>query len=97
MSTWRPPEVEPDSESTGPLFYVSDTGLRYHIKDLPTADALGVTGVKVPDGPENAPQRAPWPVLSLLPAGPDLSQEAALVAHDGMAADPDSVTVRPPQ
>lgn len=88
---------EPDSESTGALLYVSDIGLRYHIKDLPTADSLGVTGVKVPDGPENAPQRAPWPVLSLLPAGPDLSQEAALVAHDGMAADPDSVTVRPPQ
>ena len=88
---------EPDSESTGALLYVSDIGLRYHIKDLPTAESLGVTGVKVPDGPENAPQRAPWPVLSLLPAGPDLSQEAALVAHDGMAADPDSVTVRPPQ
>jgi type VII secretion protein EccB len=88
---------EPGSESAGQLFYVSDTGLRYHIKDLPTAEALGVTGVKIPDGPDNAPQRAPWPVLSLLPAGPNLSQEAALVAHDGMAADPDSVTVQPPQ
>jgi type VII secretion protein EccB len=88
---------EPESESAGPLFYVSDIGLRYHIKDSPTAESLGVTGVKMPEGPQNAPQRAPWPVLSLLPAGPDLSQEAALVAHDGMAADPDSVTVQPPQ
>ncbi|WP_099041622.1 type VII secretion protein EccB [Mycobacterium neglectum] len=87
----------PDSESAGPLFYVSDTGLRYHIKDLPTAEALGVIGVNVADGPANAPQRAPWPVLSLLPAGPNLSQTAALVAHDGMAADPDSVTVRVPE
>ena len=87
---------EPDSQSMGELFYVSDTGLRYHIKDLPTADALGVTGVKVPDGPQNAPQKAPWPVVSLLPPGPALSQEAALVAHDGMAADPDSVTVQVP-
>lgn len=87
---------EPDSESAGQLFYVSDTGLRYHIKDLPTAEALGVTGVQLPDGPPNAPQRAPWPVLSLLPAGPSLSQEAALVAHDGMAADPESVTVTVP-
>ena len=43
--------VEPDSQSTGQLFYVSDTGLRYHIKDFPTAEALGVTGVKVADGP----------------------------------------------
>jgi type VII secretion protein EccB len=86
-----------DSQSAGQLFYVSDTGLRYHIKDSPTADALGVTGVKIPDGPQNAPQWAPWPVLSLLPPGPSLSQEAALVAHDGMSADPDSVTVEPPQ
>ncbi|MGV0742989.1 type VII secretion protein EccB [Mycolicibacterium sp. XJ870] len=84
---------DPDSRSTGQLFYVSDTGVRYHIKDLPTADALGVTGVKVPDGPTNAPQWAPWPVLSLLPPGPNLSQEAALVAHDGMAADPDAAPV----
>lgn len=86
----------PDSEAAGQLFYVSDTGLRYHIKDLPTAEALGVTGVKLPDA-DNAPQRAPWPVLSLLPAGPSLSQEAALVAHDGMAADPDSVAVTLPE
>ena len=46
----------PDSESTGQLFYVSDTGLRYHIKDFPTAEALGVTGVKVA---ERAADRAP--------------------------------------
>ncbi len=87
----------PDSESPGQLFYVSDTGLRYHIKDFPTADALGVTGVEVPDGLANAPLKAPWSVLSLLPAGPELSQEAALVAHDGMAANSDSVTVQAPQ
>ena len=87
----------PDSESTGQLFYVSDTGLRYHIKDFPTAEALGVTGVKVADGPQTVPQPAPWPVLSLLPPGPELSQEAALVAHDGMLADPDSTVIQPPQ
>lgn len=87
---------EPDSQSAGPLFYVSDTGLKFHIKDLPTADALGVVGVKLADGPDNTPQWAPWPVLSLLPSGPGLSQEAALVAHDGMAADPGSKAI-PPQ
>jgi type VII secretion protein EccB len=85
--------VEPDSQSTGPLFYVSDTGLRYHIKDLPTGAALGVVGVKAPGQTAEAPQLAPWPVLSLLPAGPELSQEAALVAHDGMSPDPSSVAV----
>ena len=85
--------VEPGSQSTGPLFYVSDTGLRYHIKDLPTATALGVVGVKAPGQTPETPQLAPWPVLSLLPSGPELSQEAALVAHDGVSPDPNSVAV----
>nr|WP_090278896.1 type VII secretion protein EccB [Mycolicibacterium komanii]CRL74561.1 putative ESX-3 secretion system protein [Mycolicibacterium komanii] len=86
----------PGSDSAGQQFYVSDTGLRHHIKDQPTAEALGVTGVQLPDGTANAPQRAPWSVLALLPAGPALSQEAALVAHDGMAADPASAPVELP-
>ncbi|OHV02779.1 type VII secretion protein EccB [Mycobacterium talmoniae] len=86
-----------DSRATGRLFYVSDTGLRYLIKDLPTAAALGVTGVKDPDSDAQLPQFAPWPVLSLLPPGPELSQEAALVAHDGMAADPTGLKVDPPK
>lgn len=85
--------IEPDSQSTGPLFYVSDTGLRYHIKDLPTADALGVIGVKAPGQQSQMAQLAPWPVLSLLPSGPELSQDAALVAHDGVAPDAKSVAV----
>lgn len=86
-----------DSRAMGQLFYVADTGLRYHIKDLPTASALGVTGVKGPDGDAELPQLAPWPALSLLPPGPELSQEAALVAHDGMAADPLGSKVEQPQ
>jgi type VII secretion protein EccB len=86
-----------DSRAMGQLFYVADTGLRYHIKDLPTATALGVTGVKDPDSDGEQPQLAPWPALSLLPPGPELSQEAALVAHDGMAADPLSSKVEQPQ
>lgn len=88
---------EPDSRATGQLFYVSDLGLRFHIKDLPTAAALGVVGVKTPGKNEESPQSAPWPVLSLLPAGPELSQEAALIAHDGMPADPDGLKVNPPR
>lgn len=86
-----------DSKATGQLFYVSDTGLRYHIKDLPTAASLGVTGVKDPDSDAELPQLAPWPVLSLLPPGPELSQEAALVAHDGMAADPAGLKMDAPK
>ncbi len=88
---------EPDSRAMGQLFYVADTGVRYHIKDLPTSAALGVVGVKDPDSPNDVPQSAPWPVISLLPPGPELSQEAALIAHDGMAADPDGFKVNPPK
>jgi len=86
-----------DSAAAGPLFYVADTGLRYHIKDLPTAAALGVTGVAEPESAVVKPQLAPWSVLSLLPAGPELSQEAALVAHDALPADPAGVKVNPPK
>lgn len=88
---------EPDSRAMGQLFYVSDTGVRYHVRDLPTAAALGLAGVKEPNGPDEVPQYAPWPVISLLPPGPELSQQAALIAHDGMAADPDGFKVIPPK
>jgi hypothetical protein len=81
----------------GQLFYIADTGVRYHIRDLPTAAALGVVGVKDPEKPDETPQFAPWPVISLLPPGPELSQQAALIAHDGMAADPDGFKVNPPK
>jgi type VII secretion protein EccB len=86
-----------DSRSMGQLFYVSDTGLRYHIKDLPTGVALGVTGVHEPNSDTEVPQLAPWPALSLLPPGPELSQEAALIAHDGMSADPHGSKVEQPR
>lgn len=85
----------PGSRAPGQLFYVSDVGLRYQISDLPTAAALGVLGVHRP-GENDAPQVAPWPVLSLLPAGPRLSQEAAMIAHDGMAADPGGTKIVAP-
>jgi len=75
----------------GDLFYVSDLGLRYPVKDEATAAILGLAGVRESrDVPEHA-MPAPWPILSLLPPGPRLSQEAALIAHDGMAADPEGL------
>jgi type VII secretion protein EccB len=87
---------EPDSRAMGQLFYISDTGVRFHVKDLPTAAALGVKGVKDVEGKQEIPQAAPWPVIMLLPPGPELSQQAALIAHDGMPADPNGITVNPP-
>jgi ESX secretion system ATPase EccB len=88
---------QPGSQSPGQLFYISDLGLRYHIKDVPTANALGVVGAKDPSGTEQRPQTAPWPILSLLAPGPELSQQAALIAHDGVTADPDGLTFTPPK
>jgi type VII secretion protein EccB len=88
----------PDSRAAGQLFYVSDTGLRFHVSDRATAAALGAKGFKEnPESAEETPQRAPWPVLALLPAGPELSQQAALIAHDGMAADPGGERVALPR
>ncbi len=42
--------VEPDSKAMGQLFYVSDVGVRFGIKDIPSSAALGVTGMKSDDG-----------------------------------------------
>lgn len=81
---------EAESLSRGQLFYVSDTGMRYHLADVPTAQALGVVPVKSAGQASETPQLAPWPLLELLPPGPELSQGAALISHDGVSADPDS-------
>lgn len=78
---------EPGSRALGQLFYVNDLGVRYHIADEAAASALGVIAVKQPGATTTVPQAAPWPVLALLPPGPELSQQAALITHDGMAAD----------
>jgi type VII secretion protein EccB len=80
--------MQPDAEAMGQLFYIADTGQRFHVKDTAAAAALGVHGSDGPDGAHGAaPQLAPWSVISLLPAGPELSRDAALIAHDGMQAD----------
>ncbi|MGC4936048.1 type VII secretion protein EccB [Gordonia sp. DT30] len=79
----------------GQLFYISDTGLRYPIPDPKTADALGVFGVRSADGKQNLPQLAPWNVVSLLPAGPTLSTDAALIAHGGYSGDAAAVPTSP--
>lgn len=89
----------PDSDAGGPLFYVSDLGVRYPVRDAPTAAALGLGAPRggADDGTAPRAQPAPWPILSLIPPGPALSQQAALLAHDGMAADPRSQPVAPPK
>jgi hypothetical protein len=63
----------------GQLYLVTDTGVRFGIRDTETAGTLGLS---------SDPVAAPWPVLKVLPQGPELSKENALVAHDGVAAAP---------
>jgi len=65
-------------------YLVADTGVRFGVKDTDTAAALGLPA---------QPSLAPWPILKLLAGGPELSRAAALVAHDGMAADPGAVAL----
>lgn len=88
---------ETTSRALGQLFYVNDLGVRFHIQDDTVAVALGVTGCKQPGSTTPVPQTAPWPVLALLPPGPALSQRAALITHDGMAADPRGHQIPPPK
>lgn len=88
---------DPDSPASGQLFYVSDLGVRYHIADSSAAAALGVVGQTTAGRTVATPQQAPWAVLSLLPPGPELSQRAALIAHDGIPADPNGSTITAPQ
>ncbi len=79
--------------TTGSLFWVSDTGVRYGIDNEAengaaghgkTVEALGLSAPAVP---------IPWSMLSLFATGPALSRADALLAHDGLA--PDSRPGRP--
>ncbi|BBX65638.1 hypothetical protein MSAS_48120 [Mycobacterium saskatchewanense] len=88
---------EPDSRNMGPLFYVDDVGVRFHVADEASAAALGLEGIKAAGGSGEQPRPAPWHVLALLPPGPELSAQAALVAHDGIAADAKGFKVTPPR
>jgi hypothetical protein len=58
---------------------VTDGGTLFGIHDADTAKMLGVQGDPVP---------APWPVLSRLPRGPELTKDSALVARDSILAPP---------
>jgi type VII secretion protein EccB len=63
----------------GPRYLVTDSGVLFGLRDDNAAKLLGVQG---------DPVAAPWPVLSWLPRGPELSRDSALVARDGIALPP---------
>lgn len=68
--------VDPRSPRASTPFYVSDAGVRYRLAGAGIGEILGL--------PE--PVRAPWPMIALLPSGPELSREAAAVTSDGVSS-----------
>ncbi|HEY2199444.1 MAG TPA: type VII secretion protein EccB [Mycobacterium sp.] len=57
----------------GTRYFISDTGVRYAVRDDDAAHDLGMPDAMI---------AAPWPVLAKLPAGPELSRANASVAQD---------------
>ncbi|OSC42969.1 type VII secretion protein EccB [Mycobacterium decipiens] len=64
---------------TGTRYLVTDTGVRFAIHDDDAAHDLGLPAAAAP---------APWPVLAILPCGPELSRANASVARDTVAPGP---------
>jgi type VII secretion protein EccB len=62
----------------GTRYVVTDTGVRFDVHDDDAAHDLGLPVTAVP---------APWPVLAMLPKGPELSRANASVARDTVNAD----------
>jgi type VII secretion protein EccB len=65
-------------DSAGTRYLITDTGVRFAIHDDDAAHDLGLA--------EATP--APWPLLTLLPAGPELSRHNASTARDTVAGSP---------
>ncbi|MDH6197763.1 type VII secretion protein EccB [Mycobacterium frederiksbergense] len=65
----------------GPLYLMNDLGVLFGIHDGATAEQLGLTGTGLP---------APWPMLAMLPRGPELNRDAASVVRDAVPG------IRPP-
>ena len=63
---------------TGPFgrYLITDAGIRFPLRDSATAVALGLT---------TAPVQVPWAIIAALPAGPELSRDAASVSRDVVA------------
>jgi type VII secretion protein EccB len=62
----------------GTRYLVTDTGVRFAVHDDDAAHDLGLP----------APTPAQWPLLALLPSGPELSRQSASVARDTVAGTP---------
>ncbi|AFM20640.1 Protein of unknown function (DUF690) (plasmid) [Mycolicibacterium chubuense NBB4] len=67
-----------DSTRRETLWLISESGARYGVPF--DDDALQALGLK-----NTAPRLAPWPLLRVWPAGPELSRQAAMTMHDTLA------------
>lgn len=65
-------------DKAGTRYLIVDTGVRFAIPDDDAAHDLGLS----------EPTPAPWPILTLLPAGPELSRRGASIARDAVAGSP---------
>jgi hypothetical protein len=60
------------------MWLISESGVRYGVPfDEKAMRALGLGSEQL--------RLAPWPLLRLWPAGPELSREAAMTQHDTLA------------
>ncbi|MGV0643642.1 type VII secretion protein EccB [Mycolicibacterium sp. XJ2546] len=75
-------------QSGGANFWLSDTGVRYGLDTDGDQETLSALGLNPPALP------IPWSMLSQFAQGPTLSPADALLAHDGLAADPRPAVVR---
>jgi hypothetical protein len=75
-----------DNARAGTRYLITDTGVRFAIRDDDAAHDLGLPNTAIP---------APWPVLAALPSGPELSRAKALVAQDTVAAGSAAVRLSP--
>ncbi|OBB95154.1 type VII secretion protein EccB [Mycobacterium sp. 852002-40037_SCH5390672] len=65
-------------DKAGTCYLITDTGVRFAIHDDDAARDLGLADAS----------RAPWPLLRLLPSGPELSRQRASLARDAVAGMP---------
>lgn len=67
--------VAGEGRPTGPRYLVTAAGVAFGVADTQAAEALGLPML---------PGSAPWPVLAVLPRGPELSVESASVLRDSI-------------
>lgn len=65
-----------EGRAGGPRYLIDDGGVAFGVGDDEAAGHLGLPSI---------PGNAPWPILALLPRGPELSVARASVVRDGVA------------